>query len=72
MIYEKYQSKLNRDTRYRELVEQYGKGNVMRGSVSNQELHPEYINDWDGPLERGFGNTQYKTFFAKIYTVNVR
>lgn len=71
MIREKYQSKENRDRRYKELVALYGRERVKRSSISNQLLHPEYVNDWDGPLERGFGNMQYKTHFPKLYMVEV-
>lgn len=72
MIREKYQNRANREARYKELVEQYGKDRVSRRTARNQQLHPEYINDWDGPLETGFGNKQYRTVFKAIYILEVR
>lgn len=46
-----------------------GKG--RRGTVTNQQLHPQYVEDFEGPekYQTGFGNTVYKTPFAKLYTI---
>lgn len=71
-IKETYQDKAKRDLRYKEFVIQYGKDRVRRYSMSNQQLHPQYVTDWDGELVTGFGNTQYQTLFPKLYMVEVR
>lgn len=39
-----------------------------RTSIHNQLLHPQYVADWTGPVETGFGNTQYKTHFGVLYS----
>lgn len=43
-----------------------------RGVVRNQQLHPMYVEDFEGPEkdDRGFGNTVYKTHFSKLYTLD--
>ena len=60
-----FQSKANRDQRVREL--RYQGFRVRRSSIRNQQLHPEYVADWQGSVERGPGNTQYRTFFSTLY-----
>lgn len=69
MIREHYQSKEKRDQRYKELK---AKGhNVIRTISSNQLLHPQYVEDYEGAAkyDTGFGNTVYKTHFPKLYNV---
>jgi hypothetical protein len=43
-----------------------------RGTVTNQQLHPMYVEDFEGPekTQTGLGNTVYKTFFSKLYTLD--
>jgi len=71
---EAYMNRKNRDARYRELTNQYGKSNVSRSSIRNQLLHPQYVVDFTGPEKNdtGFGNTVYKTYFKALYIVEVR
>ena len=66
---ELFQSKAKRDERAREL-KSMGM-TVKKSSVRNQLLHPQYVEDWQGELETGFGNTQYATFFGVLYEVRV-
>ena len=49
-----FQSKELRDA-VAKLLKSYG-FTVRRGSISNQNLHPEYVTDYVGTLETGFGN----------------
>lgn len=35
------------------------------------EIHPEYVTDFVGEYETGFGNTDYQTFFRNLYTIEV-
>ncbi len=43
-------------------------GVSTRKSVeSGITLHPEYIADWQGYVETGFGNTMYQTTHRKLY-----
>jgi len=42
----------------------------VRKSVTNsQQLHPEYVEDYEGEIEVGFGNSMYQTYFKKIYNI---
>jgi hypothetical protein len=72
MIFEAYQSREKRDARARELIKQGHR--VRRSSLSNQQLHPMYVVDFEGPEKKqtGLGNTVYNTFFAKLYMVETR
>lgn len=75
IVHETYQSLFNRNKRMQELVSQYGKSRVRVYTLSGQNMHPMYIKDYDQPLsdsDKGFGNTLYRTYFAKIYIVEVR
>lgn len=71
-----FMSREKRDEFYAELCERFGEENVTRGVTTNQQLHPMYVNDWDeerdGKLDRGFGNTQYRTHFSKLYIAEVK
>lgn len=69
MLREKYISKKNRDRRFKELKAQ-GK-RVFKSTINNQQLHPQYINDFEGEEKNqtGFGNVVYKTFFPKLYLI---
>lgn len=68
-IREHYQSKENRDQRYKELKSQGC--NVFRTMSKGSCLHPQYVQDYEGAAkyDTGFGNTVYKTYFPKLYTV---
>lgn len=73
MLHELYLSRVKRDARAKELEAQGVR--VARSVVSNQLIHPQYIEDYPRELslaERGFGNTIYKTHFAKLYKVEER
>lgn len=67
-----FQFRGNRDARARELAAQYGRKNVHVSSMRNQNLHPMYVDDYDGLLDTGFGNSQYRTFWSRLYMVEVR
>lgn len=43
-----------------------------KSSISGSNLHPEYITDYVGTLEQGFGNTQYQMYWSKLYTIELR
>lgn len=69
MIRELYENRKNRDARARDLKKQgYA---VTRSSTRNQLLHPEYVEDFEGPEkdDTGLGNEVYKTHFAVLYRV---
>ena len=65
----------NRETRdmaYRDLLSQgISKRNITRASIRNQLIHPQYIEDYPGAYETGFGNTDYKTHFAVLYELRI-
>lgn len=66
-----YMNKENRDKAFRELKAK-GITNIRKTSISNQLMHPIYIEDWPHPLtetDKGFGNTIYKTHFSKVYSI---
>jgi len=68
---ELYAEKFNHDVRAAEL--QARGYQVRRSSVRNQQLHPMYVEDRKAGLSdmnKGFGNTIYKTFFAVLYEVS--
>ena len=67
-----YMSKANRDAKVKELQAQGYR--VRRYSMTNQLLHPMYVNDYPRKLtqaECGFGNTIYKTHFGHLYMVDI-
>lgn len=66
---ELFQSKANRDAKVRELKAQ-GK-NVTKTSICNQLVHPQYVKDYQGSYETGFGNTDYKTPFSVLYSYDI-
>lgn len=43
-----------------------------RGTVRGQQIHPEYIADYVGTYETGFGNTDYQRVFPVLYTLSVK
>lgn len=45
---------------------------VTKRSTRGQQLHPEYVTDYVGTIESGFGNSQYQTYWSVLYEVNVR
>ena len=66
---ELYQSKEKRDARYKELLAAGKK--VRRRSTGPQQIHPAYVEDFEGPekADTGFGNVVYKTYFKQLYCV---
>ena len=44
---------------------------VHLGSIACQNLHPEYVTDYVGTLETGFWNSQYMTYWPKLYKVTI-
>ncbi len=66
---ELYKSLENRNKRAAELSRQ-GK-EVRRSSIRGQQLHPQYVEDFEGPEKEqtGLGNTVYKTYFPILYEV---
>lgn len=64
-----YQSKERRDEAFKILKD---KGiSAKKTTSSSQEIHPEYIEDYKGEIETGFGNTMYRTYFKKLYNIEV-
>ena len=60
-----FKNKANRDAEAKYLK---GRGyQVRRHSARNIVLHPEFINDWEGPVHSGFGNSQYQTWHSVVY-----
>lgn len=43
---------------------------ATKGVRHNQNMHPEYVDDYEGEIETGFGNTMYDTFFKALYTLS--
>jgi len=63
--------KENRDAFWKSLSKEQ-KRTLRRTSVKNQLLHPMYVEDYPRQLsdeEKGFGNTLYKTYFARLYII---
>ena len=65
-----YISKANRDAAFT-------KHGGRKGTISNQNLHPMYVVDYEQETgviltdaDKGFGNTIYRTFFPKLYTLD--
>lgn len=67
-----FQNKHIRDDVARNAGRLLGTDRVSRSSVKNQQVHPEYIADYAGSFETGFGNTMYKTFFTTLYILEYR
>ena len=44
---------------------------VKNSSCRGQQIPPEYIEDYEGVIETGFGNSQYTTFFSVLYNLRV-
>jgi hypothetical protein len=63
-----FQSKENRDKAYL-LLKQAGITSI-RGVTGITYIHPEYIEDYKGEIEIGFGNTMYQTSFTKLYILS--
>lgn len=40
-----------------------------KSTSRNQQMHPEYIEDFEGEIEIGFGNSQYRTYFKVLYNL---
>lgn len=64
-----FQNLQNRNRKAKELQQQGLK--VRKHSIRNQNCHPQYVDDWERPVETGFGNTQYQMFFAVLYCIDV-
>jgi hypothetical protein len=65
-----FQSKENRDKAYK-LMKAKGL-NVKRRSSIGQQIHPEYVEDYEGEIETGFGNTMYQRSFPVLYNLELR
>ena len=62
-------NKANRDTVFK-LAKAEGL-NIKKSSIKNQQLHPEYLEDYKGTYNTGFGNTDYQMFWANLYNIEV-
>lgn len=64
-----FESKETRDKEFKRMKSEGMK--VRKSSTSNQLIHPQYIEDFDGPEKNdtGFGNSSYKTHFSKLYKI---
>ena len=69
-----YMNLKNRNKKVKELREIYGRDAVKVSTSNDQLIHPQYIDDFEGPekTDTGIGNTVYKTYFKSLYHVNVR
>jgi hypothetical protein len=66
-VHELYLSLVARNARAKELK---AKGySVMCRTANGQNLHPQYVVDYRKDFQTGFGNTDYKTYFSKLYIV---
>lgn len=69
---ENFAIRANRDARFRELKAQ-GVRDIRRGSMRNQLLSPDYVEDFAQTgrtaSPNGFGGSS-PTFFAVIYTID--
>jgi hypothetical protein len=45
---------------------------VKKRSVRNYRLHPEYVADFVGTYETGFGNCDYMTHWSRLYGLEVK
>ena len=70
MILETYQNMKKRNERKKELKAQ-GYQVLVRSSIGSQ-LHPQYVTDYSGTFETGFGNTDYLTSWGKLYHLEAR
>ena len=64
-----YSNKLNRDIAI-SILKNVNVGFKLSASA-NQQIHPEYIEDYAGEIEIGFGNSMYQTYFKKLYNLEV-
>lgn len=62
-----FQSRELRDSVAR-LLKDRGVKHTKRVS-KGQKIHPEYVADYVGHVETGFGNTMYRTYFANLYAI---
>ena len=67
----KFMSKSNRDIAFKLILKDINSPAVKKSSVSGQLIHPEYIEDYVGEIETGFGNSMYQTYFKKLYKIMV-
>jgi len=44
---------------------------VKLKSMKSQSMHPEYVLDYEGIYDTGFGNSDYQHFFPTIYDVEI-
>jgi len=44
---------------------------VKLSSTRGSTLHPEYVTDYVGAYETGFGNTDYNTHWSVLYSIEV-
>ena len=65
-----YMNKSNRDRAFL-LVKKAGL-KARRTSVRGQRIHPEYIEDYSGTIETGFGNTMYESSFSILYKLEIK
>lgn len=64
-----FQNKANRDA-VATLLKVAGH-KVKLSSSRSQQIHPEYVTDFVGTYETGFGNTDYQTFFPNLYKIEI-
>ena len=67
MIHEMYQNMSNRNARAKELKAQGYR--VAKGRSVGSRLHPQYVKDYNGSFETGFGNTDYMTTWGTLYNL---
>lgn len=65
-----FMNKENRDRAFK-ILKQRGI-NARRSSRQGQIIHPDYVEDYVGDVETGFGNTDYKRMFPVLYNLEIR
>lgn len=64
-----FQDKLVRDAVAAVLT---GEGLIVKKTTSRGSVfHPEYVQDFVGTYETGFGNTDYQTYWKVLYNLEV-
>lgn len=62
----------NRQLRDEVAAELRKRGESPRKSVSSgSRLHPEYVTDFIGTYETGFGNSDYQRHWSKLYNLSI-
>lgn len=64
-----FMNKSNRDRAFL-LIKNAGL-NARKTASRGQSIHPEYVEDYTGMIETGFGNSMYRTNFKVLYNIEL-